>query len=244
VADLINGGFEDFTGWTRGPLGSEGTIMSSFVAPEYYIPGGTLIPAHTYLPVTGDYFLFIETASGSVGIWRYWRQTIDLTAGQIVTGHAAFVWNDYNPFYDGARVQIRQGATVIATPFYLTGDSPPENFSPVFDPPPASTYDYSRTEWTEWTWTCLISGSYTIELAVQNTAPPGLEDTSGSSYGLFDAVTVSTPYEPTIKPLISEEIPLDLMPSNNREGKIIIRQTDPLPTTIINITIEENLGGG
>ena len=43
--------------------------------------------------------------------------------------------------------------------------------------------------------------------------------------------------------LKSEEIPIMVTPSWADSGKVFIRQSDPLPLTVVNITLEVALGG-
>ena len=43
--------------------------------------------------------------------------------------------------------------------------------------------------------------------------------------------------------LSSEELSLFVQPNYNQEGKIMIRQSDPLPITVVNITLEVSIGG-
>ncbi len=43
--------------------------------------------------------------------------------------------------------------------------------------------------------------------------------------------------------LVSEELPIFVQPNYNQEGKIMIRQADPLPITVVNITTEVSIGG-
>ena len=47
----------------------------------------------------------------------------------------------------------------------------------------------------------------------------------------------------TAPALITDEIPLFILPSYNQSGEMMIRQSDPLPLTVVDITIEAAFGG-
>ena len=47
----------------------------------------------------------------------------------------------------------------------------------------------------------------------------------------------------TAPALITDEIPLFILPSYNQSGEMMIRQSDPLPLTVVDITVEAAFGG-
>ncbi len=47
----------------------------------------------------------------------------------------------------------------------------------------------------------------------------------------------------TAPTLITDEIPLFILPSYNQSGEMMIRQSDPLPLTVVDITVEAAFGG-
>lgn len=188
-AELMNPGFETGTsGWTITPP-SVGSVVTSSDAASYDLPDGNVVPAYTYEPMEGDHFLKIETGLSAGGVWRTYSQSTFLTAGQSLSGYAAFDWNDYDPYFDAARVRVLQGSTEIATPFFMSGESFPNTFPPPdLRDPPSDYIDFSYGPWTLWNWTAQTAGTYTLEYGVSNT-----NDASFSSYGYFDAVPVTVP---------------------------------------------------
>jgi hypothetical protein len=43
--------------------------------------------------------------------------------------------------------------------------------------------------------------------------------------------------------LMTDEIPLFILPNFNPSGQIMIRQSDPLPLTVVDVTVEVAMGG-
>jgi hypothetical protein len=160
-ASFINGGFEtgDFTGWTVEL--TEGATAN--VVATYQSLFGT-----TYNPTEGNRFALIKT--DGPGNFEMTYQTISLAAGQTIAGHAAFDNGDIL-FNDIARVEILDGALVVATPWMaqstdVAGD---------WDGP-----------WTAWDWTAAVAGNYTLRVSVQN----GGLDAGHDSFVLLDGVAV------------------------------------------------------
>lgn len=151
-ATLINPGFESgLTGWTT--AGSAAAVTTH---------------SPSYSPQEGSSFLrLFGTAS----------QAVSLSAGQMLSGWAAFDWNDYSPYLDYAAVRIYGASGLLATPWYENGSGQPSGW----DGP-----------WTEWSFTAATAGTYTLQYSAGNTG-----DSIGAPYGLFDAkVQVPVP-EPT-----------------------------------------------
>lgn len=156
-ATPVNGGFEsgDLTGWTTHLIGG-----SAFVT--------TLNSGYT--AVEGTHFLAVR--AGANGVWQTVSQTVILHAGDELSGQAAFNWEDYNPFMDGAMVQILDAAgALVATPFFMDGNGLP---------------NYFNGPWTHWSFNAASTGSYTLVYGARNTLDSGL-----SSFGYFDASTVT-----------------------------------------------------
>jgi hypothetical protein len=131
----------------------------------------------TYLPTEGNYFLAIT--SGAADTWQTVTQSINLVAGNVLSGMAAFNWGDYPSFFDGASVRILDAAGgVIATPFYDDGQGDPSGYN---------------GPWTQWTWTADLDGAYFLQYAARNTADSGGPE---QTYGYFDAYQVNGVPEP------------------------------------------------
>lgn len=154
----VNTGFEtgDLTGWTSNLIGG-----SAFVTT---FDSG-------YTAVEGARFLVV--GAGSANVWQTVSQTVSLQAGDELSGKAAFNWEDYNPFLDGAMVQILDAAgAVVATPFFMDGNG---------------HSDYFNSPWTAWSFTAGTTASYTLVYGARNTG-----DSSMASFGYFDAATVTS----------------------------------------------------
>jgi len=161
-AGLVNPGFEtgDLTGWTANLNGG-----SAFAVTNH----------NGYLPVEGNFFLAI--GAGAANVWQTVSQTVSLNAGEVLAGSAAFNWEDYSPYLDGARVRILNSlGNLIAEPFYMDGSGHPA---------------YWDGPWTVWSWQAVTAGQYILEYAVRNTGDANL-----ISYGYFDLITQNVP-EPT-----------------------------------------------
>lgn len=165
----INPGFEtgDLTGWTSSLSGGAATVVIS--------NSTTYATAATYLPPEGARFLAIQ--SGWADQWQRVIQSLDVGAGGVVSGLAAFDWGDYLPYADGVRVRILDAAGAeLAMPFYLDGAAAP-----------GSGYN---GPWTAWSWTAGAAGKYTVEYAARNT----LDGTGpNQTFGYFDALQVGPP---------------------------------------------------
>jgi hypothetical protein len=162
-AGLVNPDFEtgDLTGWTTSLTGGAATVEPFHIG-----------DFGTYFPGAGSYFLRI--VAGTEDIWQTVSQSVALNEGDVLSGWVAFDWRDYDPIFDGARVQITAnlgGTPYIATPFEADGSSGPNfaDYAPVF-----------------WSWTAPVAGTYTLEYAVRNTL-----DDFFSSVGLFDADVIT-----------------------------------------------------
>ncbi len=150
---IVNPGFESgLTGWTV-PSGNASAVTS-----------------YEYLsPMEGSNFLSI--LAGDANKWYEVYQSIDLNTGDILSGYAAFDWDDNTKYYDGAKVYIKNSSGVtIGTPWSENGSGHP---------------DYWNGPWTSWSWTAPSSDKYTLVYGACNTI-----DTVGDSYGLFDAAQV------------------------------------------------------
>lgn len=194
---IINGSFENgMTGWDPFPFGNYGSMVSSHLAPAYMLADGSSeIPAYTYFPITQEYFLKLESGSFSSGEWHTKRQTVTLQIGQVISGKAAFVWGDNDPFYDGGRVRILKNGVEIATPWFMDGNSFPNTMQSPYDLATTGIYvnNFAYSLWQYWEWMCPQDGDYTIELGIVNESPVGYEDAAGCSYALFDDIKVNCP---------------------------------------------------
>lgn len=157
-AGLINGGFEtgDMIGWA-----GSGVVVSSHLG-----------NSSTYSPMEGNYFL--QILAGGANVWQTATQTVMLGAGDTLEGWAAFDWQDYYGYVDGARVRILDvtGAE-LAVPYYKQG---------------ASGENYADYPWTAWSWTAASASTYIVEYGSRNTS-----DAANSGYGLFDAAQATVP---------------------------------------------------
>jgi hypothetical protein len=163
-AGLINGGFEtgDFTGWTQ-----------DFSSGGYQ----GVVNAHSgnygsYGPVGGNSFALFQAASMS--ILTSISQGFALDAGQTLTGWAFFDSQDYLPFNDYAKVEIRDSSNaLVATPFYADV---------------GMVGSYADGAWTPWSFTAAVDGVYTILMGVANVG-----DNQYSSYAGFDEMHAQDP---------------------------------------------------
>lgn len=157
-AGIINGSFENgLNGWTSAINGGIASVVSS--------------AAGSYAAQDGSSFLSIR--AGSANVWQTVSQAFSVATDDTVSGLAAFNWEDYSPYNDGARVRILDSVgTQVAMPFYLDGSAKISGFN---------------GPWTAWSWTALASGTYTLEYGARNTF-----DSVSSSFGYFDAATVSS----------------------------------------------------
>ena len=204
-AGLINNpsfeenGKQSIDGWTDTPPSIGSVVPSSITAP-YTLPDGTTVDSYEYKPTDGKYFLMLESGTATTNTWLTFTQSITVTAGDVLSGnnvlsgYAAFDWNDYPPFFDEARVRIT-GTNIDETPWSMSGRSFPNEFkdpSP-YVPPPFYISD-AYGPWTLWHSSPLDAGTYTLEYGVTNTSPNGVTDSAISSYAYFDAVpTVPEP---------------------------------------------------
>jgi hypothetical protein len=135
----------------------------------------------------------LESGTASTNSWRTFTQTInDVVAGQVFSGYAAFDWNDYDPFFDAARVRIT-GTNVDDIAWFKSGESFPNTMLPPYDPPPYYISD-SYVPWELWSWIAPAAGTYVLEYGVTNSSPAGTADSAISSYAYFDAIpTVPEP---------------------------------------------------
>lgn len=183
-------------GWIDTPP-SVGSVVPSSVTAPYTLADGTVVPSYTYLPTDGNYFLMLESGTASTNTWRTFTQLITFSANDVlsgnnvISGYAAFDWNDYDPFFDAARVRIT-GTNVDDIAWYKSGESFPNKMPPPNDPPPYYISD-AYAPWELWTWIAPTAGTYTLEYGVTNTSPPGTSDSAISSYAYFDAIPAAVP---------------------------------------------------
>jgi len=160
VSQADNEGFEtgNLSGWTQ--TGSDVYVVNSY---------------GSYTPQEGKYFAVLTPYGSSV----YLSQSFNLSSGMTLSGHSAFIANDYLPYNDYARVDIIDSATkiAIANPWY-------RDISQVGD------YGAS-TAWEAWSWTAKSNGTYILQFQASN-----VTDTIGSPTGLFDAKLTSGPAVP------------------------------------------------
>jgi hypothetical protein len=156
---LINPGFEtgDLTGWTTEiAQGGSASVVTTW-------PGSTA----TYLPPDGNYFVAI--GGGDLGYWQGVTQNVNLKAGDILQGWAAFDAHDSLPNDDEAFVGINgNGGGLWYETVSFIGD-------------------YTSGPWTHWSWTAPSDGLYTLGYYYYNYSG----STSGNqSYALFDGPQV------------------------------------------------------
>ena len=198
-AGLINPGFEmspDLFGWTK-HLSSNNLSNAQVVTSHQSVknpftgtgskPGSPFPSDYPYLygPTEGKKFLMLGTGNSSPGIWQSVTQLFRVdTDGEILSGFAAFDWDDNNPRFDGLRVSVFQGNTTSGTPYNTIFETSGNKFINTITTPPPSYINFANGYWTQWFSAALPVGDYTIEYAVKNTL-----EGRNNSYGYFDAVT-------------------------------------------------------
>lgn len=166
---IANAGFEtgDFTGWTLTNIGS---VVTSWTGDDPTNPT-------TYTPPEGNYFAVLNAGAGE-GVYSTLGQQLSLTAGEVLSGAAAFDYRDYDPFNDAAYVNILDSAgNIIATPWADNGLANP---------------DWWDGPWTNWSWTAPSAGNYYLEYGVADWG-----DSAASSAALFDMKTSAPVPEPS-----------------------------------------------
>ncbi|MFG6494570.1 HYR domain-containing protein [Fictibacillus sp. UD] len=169
---IINPSFEtgDFTGWNVNvPTGGSATVVTSFTTP--------FAPVVTFSPVQGNFFAVLKT-DGS-GNFTSVSQTFFACAGDQISGWAFFQSPEVPPtqFNDFAEVRILSGATLVATPYF------------------ASVNSTGDTGWSNWTYTFLTSGTYTLEARITNVGRAAVDSFMG-----LDAINLETAEQPITCP--------------------------------------------
>jgi hypothetical protein len=152
----VNIGFEtgDLTGWNV-YTGYAGSAYANNLEDGYTAP-------------YGKYFADVWAGAGA-NVYTTISQTFNMTAGQTLSGAAAFLAHDYLPYDDNAYAAI-------------TGTSGSKT---LFSADVALTGDYGSTPWTYWKYTADVTGPVTLTYAVENYGDNALD-----SEGLFDTSTV------------------------------------------------------
>lgn len=153
------------------------------------IPSGGFAGATTssngYTPKNGSYFALLKT--DGPGSYTTLSQQFTVSAGDIVSGWAFFYTID-TLYDDDAMLTIKQGSTIIATPFS------------------ASAAGGGSTLWTFWSYTFTTSGTYTVEARVAN-----FRDGRVDSYMGLDNITLINTNQPpvaVIAAIADDTIPL------------------------------------
>ncbi|MGM0653229.1 MAG: hypothetical protein ACQES4_10690 [Bacillota bacterium] len=165
---IINGSFEtgDFTGWSlTGPV-EKHLVVSSYTSYE-----GTI-----YEPVEGSFFAVLTSGGLGEGVYNIISQEITISAGDYITGYAAFDTTDYMPFNDDAAIVIINSMGEEET---------------IWEESVSSVGDFGETPWTFWSWTAPEDGVYTLELRVRNIGDDGVDSTA-----LFDFISTTVEDEP------------------------------------------------
>lgn len=167
TGQIVNPGFEtgDFSGWN---VNGTAEVVNSYTADSEY--GWNNIVGPIYLPKEGSKFAVLKTGQGT-GIYTTISQTVNLSAGEQLTGWAAFDAVDYWPYNDDAAVVVvRNGASIV-----------------IWSKDVATVGDYGESQWTQWAFTAPYTGVYILELKVRN-----VRDNILDSYALFDAIAGGT----------------------------------------------------
>ena len=157
----VNPGFEtgDLSGWS--PAGSV-FVSSNFAG-------------HT--APYGSNFAVLQAACPTSTL----QQNFTASAGDVVSGQAAFVAGDYLPFNDNASVRITQGNVIL---FYRDV---------------SMVGDFGATPWIRWSYTIPTSGTYTLSGQVSNVL-----DCALASYLLLDSE--GGPPPDTTPPVITSSV--------------------------------------
>lgn len=182
AAAITNGSFEtgDFTGWTvSNPLGLS-SIGVFLPAGEASVGTGVLglTPFEgSYVAAIGTGDSFFVDGQGTFDIVA--TQTFDLGAGSTLSGWSRFYNGDFEP-QDTAWVRIYDsGGAILATLWTQSSGG--------LDPGDPNTVPYhSSTNWTEWSWSALTGGTYTLALGATTFGDDRL-----SSIGLHDGIHVT-----------------------------------------------------
>jgi hypothetical protein len=144
-----NQGFESgsFGGWTAT---GGGQVVSSYVSDK----------GKQYLPKSGTKFARIDGGCST----NYVERVMNLQAGEVVSGWAAFDAKDYSPYNDYGAVIILE---LNAYPYKQAVNN---------------VGNYGDGNWTAWSFTAPQAGTYTLRYASANVGDCGL-----SSTALFDA---------------------------------------------------------
>lgn len=164
-AGIVNGGFEsgDFTGWTQdlssgGFQGVVGQHTSNYGA--------------TYNPIGGSSFALF--GAGQQNNLSNISQAFSLHEGYSVSGWAFFDAQDYIPYNDIAKVEIRDSSgALVATPYYASV---------------SSVGDWGDGAWTYWSYIAEETDVFTITMGVAN-----INDSGYNSYAGFDEIAAADP---------------------------------------------------
>ena len=210
ATSIVNGGFENgnMTGWNAAiPAVNYGSYQQGNFVPNASGPAGTISVAplfnssnsfnpagSIYAPVAGTFFADLGTSSS--GFFEYdpnalspyvisVQQSIFLTAGETLSGWAAFVNGDYLA-QDKGWVKVYDNSTglEIANPWYACSGNQTNNGGNQAGGL-ALAGAGSGSPWQYWQWTAPTDSFYTIELAAVSAG-----DDEFDSHALFDNVTV------------------------------------------------------
>ncbi len=197
-AGPINGSFEsgNFAGWqlnmARGYSAFEPNRRAAGTAAvlaNWHSASG----AATQSAADGQRFAALGTlANGNfIGNRNYsvsLDQTLQLAAGEIITGWAAFYNGDYTA-QDHAWVKVfNESCDLVATPWgEISGSQPARDFN--------STPYRTLTPWMQWSWQAPETGQYTLSFGVTSQG-----DNNFASYGFFDGALRVPPTLPIPEP--------------------------------------------
>ena len=163
---MTNASFEtgDTTGWTETvPVGASISVVTTFTSDQSTV----------FNPKNGAYFAVLKT--DGPGSLTKLSQSLNVLAGETISGWAFFDARDYVPYNDWAEVVILDETMVqVASVFYADT---------------SMVGNYGETAWTAWSHTFASAGTYTVEARITNSLDSILDSYMGFDVNQGNKVT-------------------------------------------------------